>query len=61
MAGKVTPQLRCFDDGWSALWGFKDMLEFMATVDGDDISADDLSKAMVALEIEDMTQESYEG
>ncbi|MDR9502601.1 MAG: hypothetical protein RI601_12465, partial [Desulfurivibrionaceae bacterium] len=45
----------CYDDGWSALNDFRDLLAFMASVDSDDISADDFSRALTVLGFEDMT------
>lgn len=55
LAGKVTPRLKAYDDGWSALFHFGDMLESMASIDGEDVSPDEFCKLLVALGIEDMT------
>ena len=38
LCGKVTPQLTAFDDSWSALAMFSDVMAKMAKVDSDDIS-----------------------
>lgn len=61
LAGKVIPKLVCYDDGWNALFEFKDMLEFMAGVDDEDISANNFSDALISLGIEDMTKETENG
>ena len=58
---KVTPRLLAFDDGWEALFLCSDLLKFMASVDGEDISPEDMRSALVALGIEDMTRGTQEG
>jgi hypothetical protein len=56
LAGNITPKLIAYDDGWNALFKFGDMLEFMAEIDGQDVSPDDFCKRLAALGIEDMTK-----
>lgn len=55
LAGRITPCLMAFDDGWNALFNFGDMLESMADIDGENISPDDFCKLLVALDIENLT------
>ena len=51
-----TPILNAFDDGWSALYKFKDLLKIMASIDSDDITPDDFVKLLEKLGIKNMTQ-----
>jgi len=55
LAGKITPRLMAYDDGWNALFNFGDMLESMADIDGEDISPDEFCKLLESLGIENMT------
>lgn len=55
LAGKLTPKLTAYDDGWSALFNFSDMLEAMAGVDDENISPDAFCVLLEALGIENMT------
>lgn len=56
LAGKLTPQLRVFDDGWSALLRFGDLLGWMGLHDSDDPSAEKMAAAMRELGIKDLTE-----
>lgn len=55
LAGKVPPRLEAFDDGWSALNKFRDVLDKMAEVDDDNITPNEMNKVLIDLGIEDMT------
>ena len=55
LGGKVVPSLHAFDDGWSALFQFGDMLESMADIDDKNVSPDEFCKLLVAIGIEDDT------
>lgn len=52
------PCLECYDDGWDALWNFKDMLEKLAEIDGTDITPLEMCELLVSLGIEDATEET---
>lgn len=52
---KITPRLEVFDDAWSALAQFGDVLNYMASVDGQDISPQRLCAALLSLGITDRT------
>ena len=51
----VCPQLKVFDDGWSALWEFRDVLEKMAALDGTNPSPEIICKLLESCGIEDTT------
>lgn len=55
IAGKSVPKIEAFDDGWSALFNFGDMLESMADVDNKNISPEEFCKLLTSLDIEDTT------
>lgn len=50
-----TPQLQVFDDGWSALSHFSDLLEKMAEIDSEDIRPDKFCELLESLGIENVT------
>lgn len=52
----ISPRLLCFDDSWSALCEFKDMLDFMAEFDDTCISPDEFRDKLISLGIQDITQ-----
>lgn len=49
------PQLRAWEDSWSALHQFGDMLQWMASVDGKNVSPQEFAEALRDLGITDMT------
>ena len=55
LAGNPTPKLEVFDDAWSALHRFSDMLAWMASVDDQNISPQAFAEALRGLEITDRT------
>ena len=55
LCGKFTPRLKCFDDGWSALNEFSDLIKKLALVDGQDISPDQFGEILLTIGIEDRT------
>ena len=55
LCGNIVPQLEVWDDGWSALSNFCDMIELMATLDGENIAPDLFAEHLRNLGIEDMT------
>lgn len=56
LAGKPTPVLRAYDDGWAALMEFQDLLQSMAELDGMDTSEEEFCKVLDSLGIEDWTR-----
>jgi len=56
IAGDWVPRLRAFDDGWSALFNFGDLLGLMADIDGKNITPDGFVGLLLALGIQDMTR-----
>jgi len=40
LAGKWTPRLSAYDDSWSALFNFQDVLKVMSEIDDQDVSPD---------------------
>ena len=57
LGGESTPRLEAFDDSWSALWEFRDLLEKLAEVDDQDITPVQLCDILISLGIEDNTKE----
>ena len=53
--GSLVPKLSVFSDGWKALYQFKDLLEYMASIDGKGIKPDEFCRKLVELGIEDTT------
>lgn len=58
LGGKSTPRLCAFDDSWHALYCFRDLLEKMAFVDGQDIPPAAFRMMLITLGIEDATPEN---
>lgn len=56
LAGEFTPVLKSFEDSWSALWIFKDVLEKLAELDSTNPTADQIATLLESLGIENMTQ-----
>ena len=54
---KVFVKLVAYDDSWSALYQFSDLLEAMAEIDDENISPKDFCKLLISLGIEDNTKE----
>lgn len=52
---KWTPRLKAFDDAWSALFNFSDLIESMALVGGDDITPAAFVVVLECLGIKNMT------
>lgn len=55
LAGKWTPRLKAYDDGWSSLFNFGDVLEAMADIDGMDSSPDEFVRMLEVCGIKNMT------
>jgi len=51
----ICPQLKVFDDGWDALWEFRDALEKMAALDGTNPGPEIICKLLESCGIEDTT------
>ncbi|MCL4473541.1 MAG: hypothetical protein M1455_06330 [Actinobacteria bacterium] len=51
----TVPRLEAFNDSWDALWQFRDVLEKMAAVDGQNISPDDFCRLLESCGVEDAT------
>jgi hypothetical protein len=60
VGGKVTPQLQAFNDGWSALHLFADVLAKLAERDSEDPTPNDVCAILLACGVEDMTPHRYE-
>jgi hypothetical protein len=61
MAGTLTPRLKAFDDSWSALWEFRDLLEIMAVHDGEDLTPEAMCGVLAGCGISDATATEFEG
>lgn len=55
LGGEAVPQLRAFDDSWSALLGFEDLLEKLADQDGRAPSPEAVKAMLRGLGVEDLT------
>jgi len=56
LGGKVTPVLRAYDDSWSALHQFSDVLAKMAEHDSEDMTPQAFCELLNSCGVEDMTQ-----
>jgi len=59
LGGRIVPQLRAFDDSWSALWGFRDVLEEMSNRDDENITPKQLCEILIKCGVKDNTQRHY--
>lgn len=55
LGGKIVMQLKAFDDSWSALACFPDLLAGMANMDSEKISEVEFANLLTALQIKDLT------
>lgn len=55
LAGRTVPQLRVYDDAWSALAGFKDVLDALAEIDGTSPSPEEVKALLRKCGVVDMT------
>lgn len=55
IGGRPVARLEAFDDSWSALQKFGDLLAWMATVDGDNVTPEQVAAAMREMGIVDAT------
>ena len=53
---RLTPQLCVFDDAWSALATFSDLIQRMAEVDSEDISEEQFVNMLLACGFKDLTK-----
>ena len=60
LGGKIVPKLIAFDDSWGALLGFADLVEEMAEIDNQNVSAEKFCEILEKLDIEDNTPEKYQ-
>lgn len=51
----LAPRLEVFNDAWDALWQFRDVLEKMAGVDGQDISPEEFCELLKSCGVKDAT------
>lgn len=56
LSNKETPRLKCFDDSWSALALFKDLIDKMGSVDSMDIQEVEFCKMLDECGFKDLTQ-----
>ena len=56
LGGKLTPQLRVFDDAWSALAQFQDVLAAMAERDGENVTPEQMAALLLECGVVDQTQ-----
>jgi hypothetical protein len=56
LGGKVVPRLEAFDDSWSALAHFGDLLEWMATVDDQCVGPKEFTEKLREFGIRDKTK-----
>lgn len=55
LGGSSTPMICSFEDSWSALWEFRDLLEKLSELDGDNPSPDEIAELLSSLGIENDT------
>jgi hypothetical protein len=58
LARDASPQLQSWDDSWSALFQFGDLLESMADLDDKDVSPEAFCQLLTGLGIADATKET---
>jgi hypothetical protein len=56
IGGEATPRLEVFNDAWSALVNFTDLLEWMASVDDQHVSPKEFSEALKRIGVKDLTE-----
>lgn len=56
LSGGITPRLQAFDDGWSALVNMPELLEFMASIDGQNMPIVKFVAKLKELGFEDRTK-----
>jgi len=56
VGGNITPRLEAFEDSWSALWGFRDLLERLKDLDSENPSPETICKILDDLGVIDITQ-----
>lgn len=54
--GKGCARLKAFEDSWSALWLFKDLLEKMSEIDSEEIQEPEFCQLLDSLGIVDITE-----
>jgi len=56
VGGRQVPRLEVFDDAWNALTRFDDLLKWLASVDGRNVTPRQVADALVSMGVKDMTQ-----
>lgn len=56
LGGLSIPQLRTYDDGWNALYEFRDLLQAMSALDNLNVTPQFFCKVLIALGIKDLTR-----
>lgn len=56
IAGNSVPRLEVYDDAWDALHRFGDMLAWMASQDGQNVSPQAFADALRSMGVEDLTR-----
>jgi hypothetical protein len=56
LSGKLTPKLEAYDDAWSALLQFQDVLAMMAELDGEDPSPAEFCRILEDAGVKDTTE-----
>lgn len=54
--GKGCARLKAFEDSWSALWLFKDLLEKMSEIDSEEIQEPEFCQLLDSLGVIDITE-----
>ncbi len=62
LAGELCAELKCFEDSWSALSLFTDLIQKMGEIDGENIQEEDFCKLLDSCGFTDLTsyQDPYE-
>jgi len=55
LAGSLAPLLCVYDDAWDALWQFRDVLEALTEIDGQNAPPDKICELLVSCGVEDAT------
>lgn len=56
LCGKEVPRLEVFNDGWSALSRFSDLLDVLSQEDDNDLTREEVKTILLQLGIKDITQ-----
>ena len=53
---RLVPRLECFEDSWKALASFKDLIDALGLVDGENITEEEFIKILLGCGFTDLTE-----